>query len=558
MSQGDAKQAEVELLKAVALQPEIETSYLLLARIYMDAKENDKALAELQNAAEKNPKDATPMLFIGMIHNDEKNYQAARDAYEKVLSLDPKSSAALNNLAYIYSEYLDDLDRAYDLAQRARTLQPNDPSTADTLGWILCKKGQYLSAASSLQIAADQLSDEPEVQFHLGKVRYLLGDEAAARAAFQRAMQSGKDFRGKDECNQCLTVLAVDVKTAGSDALAKLEKRVAANPDDSIALIRLAGIYQRNGAVDKAAATYESALQANPKNLAVLMDLIRLDSANKNILRAFELAKTAYQLAPDNTEAVHELGRLAFETGDYKLSINLLQEVARNEPGDPQVLFDFAEAAYAMGKLPDAEVAMRSSLQADDTFSGANEAKRFLYMTALATNPAQAVTAAAQIEQILKTEPNYVPALVVSGSISDQKNDVSNAKQTYQKILSLYPDFSPSQKRMAILCAENADNDSRAYEYAAKARAAFPDDPEVAKAFGIILYRQLDYARAESFLKESADKSANESEVYYYLGMTQYHLKENAECKKNLQKALTLNLADKFAQEAKQVLVEEK
>jgi tetratricopeptide (TPR) repeat protein len=434
-------------------------------------------------------------------------------------------------------------------------LLPNDPSTADTLGWILCKKGQYLSAAALLQLAADQLSDEPEVQFHLGKARYFLGDEDAARAALQRALQPGRDFRGKDECNQCLAVLAVDVKTAGADARASLEKRVAAQPDDSIALVRLAGIYQRDGAVDKAVDTYESALKANPKNLAVLINLTRLYSANKNTPKALELAKAAYQLAPDNTEVSHALGRLAYETGDYKLSWNLLREVVRNESGNPQVLFDFAEAAYAMGQVPDAEAAMRNALQTGNAFSGASEARRFLNMTALAANPSPAA-AAAQAAEILKTEPNYVPALMVSGLISEQKNDAAAARQAYQKILGQYADFSPAQKRVAILCAENAGNDPQAYEFAAKARAAFPDDPEVAKAFGIILYRQADYTQAERLLKGSADKSASDSEIFYYLGMAQYHLKETADCKKNLQQALSLNLSNKFTQETKQVLAE--
>lgn len=556
MSQGDAQQAQTELLKAVELQPEIETAHMLLARLYMDSKQNQKALDELKIAAEKNPKDATPFLFIGMIKNDEKDYQAARDAYEKLLAMDPKSSQALNNLAYIYSEYLDDLDRANELAQRARELLPNDPSTADTLGWILCKKGQYLSAVDFLQTAADQLPGEPEVQFHLGKAHYLMGDEVPARIAFQRALQLGGDFRGKDECNQCLAVLAIDVKTAGADVRANLEKRAAAQPDDSIALIRLAAIYQRDGAVNKAEDAYESALKANPKNLAVLINLTRLYSANKNTQRALELAKAAYQLAPDNAEASHVLGRLAYETGDYKLSFDLLRELAGNESGNPQVLFDFAEAAYAMGHVSDAQAAMRSALQISGAFSGASEAGRFLNMTALAANPSQAVTAATQVAEILKSEANYVPALMVLGSVNEQKNDVAAAKQTYEKVLSQYADFSPAQKRLAIFCAENNDGDPQAYEYAAKARAAYPDDLEVAKAFGIILYRQADYTRAEGLFKESAGENAKDPELFYYLGMAQYQLKETVECKKNLQRALNLNLSAKFTQETKQVLAE--
>jgi tetratricopeptide (TPR) repeat protein len=558
MAQGDAPQSEAALMKAAELDPDGETAHMLLARLYMSSKQNQKALAQLQIAATKNTNDVTPLLMTGMIHNDAQEYPAARDAYEKLLAINPKFSPALNNLAYLYSEFLDNPDRAYELAQSARQLLPNDPSAADTLGWILSKRGQYASALSLLQESAGQTPDEPEVQYHLGKTLYLMGQEVPARQAFQHALQSGKNFRGQDDCNQCLAVLAVDVKTAGADARTLLEKRVAAQPSDSIAFVRLAAIYQRDGVADKAIAAYESALQADPNNLAALINLARLYSANKNSQRALELAKAAYKLAPDNSEVCHVLGRLAYETGDYNLSLNLLREVARDQSGNPQVLFDFAEAAYAMGQVPDAETAMQNVLQTGTGFSGANEAKRFLNLTALAGNPSQAPASASQIGEILKAEPNYVPALMVQAVINEQKNDAATARQVYQKVLGQYPDFAPAQKRLAILSAENpgGGNDPQAYDSATKARAAYPDDPEVAKALGIIIYRQGDFTRAENLLQESAGQRSSDAEVFYYLGMAEYQLKKPAVSKSNLQQALTLNLSGAFAADAKKVLLE--
>jgi tetratricopeptide (TPR) repeat protein len=558
MAQGDAPQAEAALLKAAALQPDGATAHMLLARLYIGSKQNQKALAELQIAATKNTNDVTPLLMMGMIHNDAQEYPAARDAYEKLLAINPKFSPALNNLAYLYSEFLDNPDRAYQLAQSARQLLPNDPSSADTLGWILCKRGQYASALSLLQEAAGQSPDEPEIQYHLGKTFYMMGQEVLARGAFQHALQSGKDFRGQDDCNQCLAVLAVDVKTAGADARALLEKRVAAQPSDSIAFVRLAAIYQRDGLTDKAVTAYESALKADPNNLAALVNLARLYAANKNTQRALELAKAAYKLAPDNPEVCHVLGRLAYETGDYNLSLNLLREVARDQSGNPQALFDFAEAAYAMGQVPDAKTAMQSSLQTGGAFPGANEAKRFLNLTALADDSSPSPAMASQAGEILKSEPNYVPALMTQAAINEQKNDAAAAQQVYQKVLGQYPDFAPAQKRLAILSAENpgGGNDPQAYDYATKARAAFPDDPQVAKALGIIVYRQGDFSRAEKLLQESAAQRVTDPEVFYYLGMAEYQLKKSTECKKNLQQALTLNLSSVFAADVKKVLLE--
>ena len=64
------------------------------------------------------------------------------------------SISALNNLACLYTERLNDLDKAYDLARKAHDLQGNDPAIADTFGWVLSKRGEYQQALAILQESA--------------------------------------------------------------------------------------------------------------------------------------------------------------------------------------------------------------------------------------------------------------------------------------------------------------------------------------------------------------------------------------------------------------------
>jgi Flp pilus assembly protein TadD len=527
----------------------------MLAQFYTAANQNQKALADLQAALAKNPKDVAALMLMGITYNSEKDYKDARDAYEKLLAIAPNNGVAINNLACLYAEHLGQLDKAYQLARQARNLAPTDPAIADTLGWILYQKGQYSSALSLLRESADKLYAVPEAQFHLGMTYYMMGDEANARTAFQRALQLNEDFPQKNECNQCLAVLAIDVKTAGADTRAWLEKRVANQPNDSAALVRLAAIYQREGTADKAIATYEAALQASPQNVMAMVNLARL-YAPQDPQKAFNLAKAAYKLTPNDPLVTHTLGRLAFLTGDYEWSLNLLQLTAQVQPQNPEVLFDLGEAFYSVGRVPDARIAAQNALQTGAAFSRTNEAKRFLAMTDLADKPAQALAAQSQVEAILKSAPDYVPALMVKAAIAEQKPDLVTAGRTYEDILNRYPDFAPAQKQLAILYAKDPNNNAQAYALAVKARKAFPGDPEVAKALGIIVFRQGDYPRAANLLQESARQKNGDAELIYYLGMAQYHLKNRAESKISLQRALDLNLSGTQAVEARRILAE--
>src|SRR5437870_7233934 len=115
------------------------------------------------------------------------DYPKERDAYEKLLVIKPEFFPALNNLAYLYAERLNDLDKAYDLARKAHDLQPQDAAAADTLGWVLYKRGDYQQALTILQESAEKAADRPEIQFHLGMTAYMMGQTDLAKVALRKA-----------------------------------------------------------------------------------------------------------------------------------------------------------------------------------------------------------------------------------------------------------------------------------------------------------------------------------------------------------------------------------
>jgi tetratricopeptide (TPR) repeat protein len=558
LTQQDAKRAEAALLKAIELKPESRTAHLMLAQLYVDTHQGQKALDDLRAFVEKNPKDGGVWMFIGMIQEQQKDYNAVRDTYEKLLATNPQYTPAMNNLAWLYAEHFGQTDKAYEIASKARELQPYDPFTADTLGWILYRMKQYPKALSLLLESAGKIGKQADIQLHLGLTYYMLGEEGPARAALQRAQELNKDVTDREEADRCLAILAIDPASAGPEARAMLDKRLAATPDDSVARTRLAAIDEREGNFDKATEAYQSILTANPNHVGALVSLARLYSTHLgDAHRAIEFAKSAYKIAPNDPAISLILGRLAFQTGDYKWAASLLQQALTQQPPNPEVLFDFAQATYSVGHVSDAASNAKSALQARTGFSRADAATRFLDMIALAGNPEQAAASSSRIQDILKSQPDYVPALMVMGAIEDQKPDIRAAEQVYEKVLSLYPDFGPAKRRLAILYAGDQPVDNqKALQLAMQAREAFPDDSELAKALGILAYRQGDYTRSSKLLQESANKLNGDAKVFYYLGMDQYRLKQRTESKRSLQRALDLSLPGELASEARRVLAE--
>jgi tetratricopeptide (TPR) repeat protein len=377
-AQGDFTHAEADLLKATELDPNLVPAYLLLAELYVATNRQQQAIEELNKSIEKN-KNASALMLLAMIQDGLKNFEAARDAYEKLLTVVPDSSLALNNLAVLYSERLGQLDKAYDLATKAREATPNEPHIADTLGWILFKRGEYGNALRLLDESAGKLPDQPEIQFHAGMAHYMLGDEAAAHLALQKAADASADFPDKDEARQRLAVLAINAGTANAGARTELENYLRKWPNDPAVLMRLAEIQQRDGAVDQAVKTYEKVVADNPlyapatRQLALLYGQLSTDSP-----KAYELVTKARQAYPDDPDIAKTLGILNYRRGSYPQSLELLKEAAAKRKDDPELSYYLGEVYHQLKQYTECKEALQRALSLNLSPGLADDARRAL------------------------------------------------------------------------------------------------------------------------------------------------------------------------------------
>ena len=496
-AQRDWARAESAAQKAVELDPNFAPAFNLLISVYHVANKLPQAISQLESELDRDPNSRRALVTLALIYGQMKDDAKARDTYEKLLALRPDSVMVLNNLAVVYSEQLNRADRAYELAQKARTLAPGDGSVADTLGWILYKRGDYQQALTLLQESASKLPERPEIQFHLGMTNYMMGQADAARAAFERSVQATGDFPDKNEAQRRLAQLQGAAGQTAELSVTELEGRLKQQPNDVIALQRLAEAYEKQGNAAKAAAAYEQTLKLNPKLASSAVKLAQLYAGPlQQRDKALEFAKKARGLAPNDAETAGLLGRIVLKTGNFSWAYSLLQESARQRRDDPDILHDLALTAYALGRAPEARQTMQRSLDAAPSAVPSEDAKRFLAMTALDHLSPEIAAAEPEVQEILKTQPDYAPALMAQAAIQLQRNDAKTATGIYLQVLRQYPDFAPAQKRLAAIYADNPDDLAKAYDLATKARKTLSDDPELARTLAELNFKrkQFDYA----------------------------------------------------------------
>ena len=204
---GEVALAEAAFLKALELEPNLVRTYLAIGQLYADSRKYDQSLAKLNAALRMNPKNLVALLLSGVVYERRGEISRAQEAYDKALAIDSRSAPAANNLAYLHSQHGGDKDKALHLAQMAREADPEEPSIADTLGWILYKRGVYQRALSLFKESASKLPGSPEIQYHLGMGYLKVGDKDAARKALTLAVNSPTSFIGKEEAQKELAAL---------------------------------------------------------------------------------------------------------------------------------------------------------------------------------------------------------------------------------------------------------------------------------------------------------------------------------------------------------------
>ena len=549
--------AQTALLKAIDLDPNLSSAYDLLVPTFLQANNPSEALNQMNAVLAKKPDDLPALLVTGMIYSQMKEFNKARDAYEKVIAANPTLVLALNNLAYIYAEKLNDLKRASELAQKARSNTPTNPSVLDTLGWITYKQGDYKQAADLLRESVAKSPDNPEIQFHLGMAEYMMGRTDVARAALEKAVGSATDFDGKDEARRRLASLGKGGGAGENLSAAELEASLKQQPSDPVGLARLGEAYEKQGGVAKAADAYERALRANPNMLTATMKLAQLNAGPlKNPDKALQYAKKARELAPGDPHATAAVGSIAFQLGNYTWAYSLLQESGRQLPNDPAVLHDLAWSAYSLGKVAEARQTMQSVLSSGPSSPQSTDAKTFLSMTALSADGNGVASSEAEIDSALSTDPNYVPALAARAAIQAKRGDSAGAEATYRQVLQRFPDFVPAQRDLAAILVNDPTKRDAAYDLATKARRTIPSDALISIVLGRVSYERKDFGRAIQLFQESARERPLDARSLYYLGMAQAQAKHNAEAKETLNRALQAGLSDAEASEAKRALAD--
>jgi tetratricopeptide (TPR) repeat protein len=308
ISQGYLDLAENVLLP-VANKGEDVAIINMIAELYKTKKNTAKATEYYKKALALAPENIGIMMKIADLHLSLGETPEAIKYYEMILKEKDDFLPAMNNLAYLYGEDGENLERALELAISVSRKLPDNPDVADTLGWIHVMNKDYSLAEQFLQKAVDAKPDTPAIVYHMGVLRFHQKKQQDAEQLFNDAV--GKGLAGKE--------------------LAKAKEMLAEIEGFNKQLL-VAVSAKEQGDSTKAIRLFEEILEREGFNGVAAAELAMLYAEqNRDITKALELSREAYDAKPTDAHRADALGWVYYHQGSLLMAKKYVEEAIAND-----------------------------------------------------------------------------------------------------------------------------------------------------------------------------------------------------------------------------------
>ena len=340
LAAGRAQQALYVAQEALTIQPTSGDAQFEVARALFALGDVTRADTELHRVLEVAADYPDVQTLLGQIYHQRRNRTAARQAYERALTLDPTSVEALTGLVTL------DIGEK-QVAQARRRVDAQLQRTPNNAPLLLLAARTYATA----------------------------GDRAAAEATLRRAIEADPSYF---PAYNVLGQLYVE-QSRLEEARREYEALVAKRPNDVAARTMVAMILQVQNRGDEAREQYQRILEVDT-NAAVAANNLAYMYAESggNLEMALQLAQAAKASAPTDPDVNDTLGWVYYKRDLPRLALEPLEQSVKTDPKNPTYQYHLGMVYGKLGDTERARTALRQALALDIDSAMASDVKKAL------------------------------------------------------------------------------------------------------------------------------------------------------------------------------------
>jgi tetratricopeptide (TPR) repeat protein len=382
--EGNLQEANTYLARAVRLHPQDPASRRNLAANEWQLGRLKEARANLDLLLRANPRDKLAMYLSGMVSEKEKDYARSAELLESVpdvMAQQPDSWVALAS-SYYHTGRTENARAALQ-----HLLSPPSTARSAFLGGTIAAEAQdYATAEMLFRSVRSSYPDRAAVELEIALAEYqaghkdesektllaavnanqatsetyvllctMLSDKGLNIPALQFATRAAQAFPESSEVLSVKGSIELKLKYF-SEAVATYER--ATRLSDSAGVKRgLATAQWQAGMPERAAATFDEAIRQFPRDARtyqVYGTLLLDDGSPQNKGRAIDLFKHALALNDSAVEPRYQLANLELENGNPQQALAYLERAIQLDPKDSRLHFALSRVYRRLSRDADA------------------------------------------------------------------------------------------------------------------------------------------------------------------------------------------------------------
>jgi len=190
---------------------------------------NEEAAQILRELVKDDPKYVDAWRSLGQVEAKRKFWSGSRDAYQKVIELEPSSYSGYEGLIRAYSaEWM--YDEAIDTAKKEIDKVAGQPSGHMQLGWLYLQTEKYALAVPEYETCVKLLPKSAQMQIQLGRAYLGVHQVEKAKTAFDKAVELDQSALTLNDASYYAAEGGLDLNKAEEQskrAVEEIEKKVA-------------------------------------------------------------------------------------------------------------------------------------------------------------------------------------------------------------------------------------------------------------------------------------------------------------------------------------------
>ncbi|MGR3178680.1 MAG: tetratricopeptide repeat protein [Candidatus Anammoxibacter sp.] len=226
------------LNKRIVLGSNDLDEYITLGQLLLNQNLERQALTILNSGlllCKDKTKKRDMHFMLSNVYYELNQFDNVENELKMVLEIDDNLHQANNFLGYLYAERGRNLDKAIDLIQKALDAEPENAAYLDSLGWAYFKKATANDKKNKIKEAlkilrkAAQMSNDPEIQEHIGDVYYSFGKWNKAEKEWTKALKFSEKIDSKNNLKVAVRLRSKIEKLSDLRFSDKLDKKVLSN-----------------------------------------------------------------------------------------------------------------------------------------------------------------------------------------------------------------------------------------------------------------------------------------------------------------------------------------